>query len=206
MKNDSNENITSSLNEIKEELVQLNKILGKIEFQIGFVGKRTPTIGEDPVVQQLRRIAEFLLHGSADGMYTYDTEEDRTKHLQYEKLRIELKEMKENLRRSKRKSIPKYYPDIPALLLQNELIRDFPSDSLENKLLKVILKDTESMKKEWSWDEIVEEWGESTENIDNKVVYRAGKRVNEKVAKKTDVKKFLIVKTKTIQVNPSLVT
>jgi len=79
-----------------------------------------------------------------------------------------------------------------------------PPNSNQNSLCKVIFKNKSSLRKEWSWDEMLEKWGGSYEDKEAwRKVYNAGREVNKKVAIETGVKDFLIVKKLTIAVNPN---
>lgn len=77
-----------------------------------------------------------------------------------------------------------------------------PQNTDMEMLCKVILKNKKATLKKWSWDEILEEWGETPEEVGWRKTYHAGIGVNEKIARKTAIEDFLIVTTKTIQVNP----
>lgn len=59
--------------------------------------------------------------------------------------------------------------------------------------------------KDWSWDEIVEKWGENPEMKKWQVIYNAAKQVNTKVAIETGIKDLLRVTTKTTSVNPTYI-
>jgi hypothetical protein len=195
------------LTEIREELSKLNMIVSRIDPSRPQVQLSDPmgrgSVGS--IGRELKRIADFLLHGSRDGTQIFDPNEDEIKEMEYEKLQIELSEMKEKFKQSKKKNEPQYIAKYPAILVDNQLVDDIAPDSNESKLCEVVLRDSETMEKEWTWDEVVEAWGDSADDHDTKVVYRTGRRINDKVAKKTDIKKFFIVTTKTIKVNPSLI-
>lgn len=77
-----------------------------------------------------------------------------------------------------------------------------PLNTKQESLCKVILKSREAMEKQWSWDEICEEWENEPDENQRGIIYRAGKRVRDLVARKTGIPDFLIVTTKTIQVHP----
>lgn len=77
-----------------------------------------------------------------------------------------------------------------------------PPDTDQELLCKVILRNKNAMSRRWNWDEIIEAWGDVPEKDDWRKVYNAGRGVNEQVEKKTTIDNFLIVKTKTLQLNP----
>ncbi len=129
--------------------------------------------------------------------------DQRIKGLEEKKLRMEVDKLNKEAERLKKKNVPKYDSSIQALIIDNVIIKT-QDDSLENDLCKVLFATVESIEKQWSWDEIVEKWNESLDNFDPKKIYRAGNRLNKKVAEKTDIKELLIVSTKAIRVNPLL--
>jgi hypothetical protein len=77
-----------------------------------------------------------------------------------------------------------------------------PPDTDQEMLCKVVLRNKNAMSRRWNWDEIIEAWGDVPEKDDWRKVYNAGRGVNEQVEKKTTIDNFLIVKTKTLQLNP----
>lgn len=206
MKGNMEQQVIDILKEIREELSKLNMLVSRIDPSRPQVQLVDP-FGRGSISSignELKRIADFMLHGSRDGMQIFDPNEDERKDMEYEKLQLELREMKETLKQSKRKQVPQYIAKYPAILVDNQLVDDISPNSNESKLCEVVLKNTKSMRKEWSWDEIVEAWGDMSKDQDNTVIYRAGRRINDKVARKTEVKKLFIVTTKTIKVNPIL--
>lgn len=56
------------------------------------------------------------------------------------------------------------------------------------------------MLKEWSWDEVLNETNPSKDEW--RRIYSAGREINSKVLQNTDIKDLLMVRTKTITVNP----
>lgn len=78
-----------------------------------------------------------------------------------------------------------------------------PYNSDQDLLCKTILKNMASMHKEWSWDEMLEKWGEdATPGKGWRTVYNAGREINNKVATETTVKDLLLVRKLTTAVNP----
>jgi hypothetical protein len=78
-------------------------------------------------------------------------------------------------------------------------------------LCKVTLKDSQSIKKTWSWDEILEEWGWKEDRIYEKPtrvqqlkVHNAAKLFNARLDKesKHQIGHFFITTMKTVRVNP----
>lgn len=82
----------------------------------------------------------------------------------------------------------------------------FKKDSFRAKLLELLLKDDKSRKKEWSWDEVIEEIEETkgkeatTEN--KKKFYPACDGLSKFIAQKTGINDLLIFNKSTVQVNP----
>jgi hypothetical protein len=78
-----------------------------------------------------------------------------------------------------------------------------PYNSDQDLLCKTIFKSSATMRKEWSWDEVIEKWGEDASPRKGwRTVYNAGREVNDKVSTETTVKDLLLVKKLTIAVNP----
>jgi len=81
-----------------------------------------------------------------------------------------------------------------------------PPDTDQDSLCSVVIVNKKAKKKEWSWDELLEKWGGNYEDKDNwRKVYNAGREINLKVAAETIVKDLLVVRTKTIRVNPKYI-
>lgn len=79
-----------------------------------------------------------------------------------------------------------------------------PSDSNQDSLCRVIFKDKDSLRKEWNWDEMLEEWGGSYDGKEAwRKVYNAAREINKKVAIETGVKDLLIVKKLTTALDPN---
>lgn len=99
-------------------------------------------------------------------------------------------------------SLPSYDPQTSTISFSDKTI-PIPTNTNQSELCKVIFETKTNMNKEWSWDEMVEEWGGGYEDTDQwRVVYNAGREVNKKVAIETGVKDLLIVKKQTIKLNP----
>lgn len=79
-------------------------------------------------------------------------------------------------------------------------------DSFRAKLLELLLKDEKSRKKEWSWDEVIEEIEDTkskeatTEN--KKKFYPACDGLSKFIAQKIGINDLLIFNKSTVQVNP----
>lgn len=73
----------------------------------------------------------------------------------------------------------------------------------QQSLCMVLLKNKKSMSKLWSWDQVVEEWGDRPEDIGWRKIYNAGREINIKVALETTIDDLLEVTTKSVRVNPT---
>jgi len=81
-----------------------------------------------------------------------------------------------------------------------------PYDSDQDSLCRALFKDEMSCHKEWSWDELIEQWGEGGNKRSGwRTVYNAGREINNKVAAETTVKDLLLVRKLTIALNPKYV-
>ncbi|MBI2596361.1 hypothetical protein HYW46_06530 [Candidatus Daviesbacteria bacterium] len=70
-------------------------------------------------------------------------------------------------------------------------------------ICRIVLKNLTNMKRKWSWEEIIEENRESTDNFTSRQIYTAVRSINDKVAVETQAKDLLISKPySTVQVNP----
>jgi len=78
-----------------------------------------------------------------------------------------------------------------------------PYNSDQDFLCQTILKNAAALRKEWSWDEMLEKWGENVSPEKGwRTVYNAGREVNNKIATETTVKNLLLVRKLTVAVNP----
>ena len=83
-----------------------------------------------------------------------------------------------------------------------------PPNTNQFYLCKTIFKNGVSKKKKWTWDEILEDWGErdiKTEKSYWRKVYSAAREVNQKVAVETSLKDFFLTSTLTVQLNPKFI-
>jgi hypothetical protein len=90
------------------------------------------------------------------------------------------------------------------LMLRGESIK-FTVDRKIADVLKTIF--SESLSKEWSWDEIIENWEEEKSDYGTPggaqvMIYNTGKNINKRVAAETGNKSFLIVTYKKMKINP----
>lgn len=79
-------------------------------------------------------------------------------------------------------------------------------DSFRAKLLELLLKDDKSRKKEWSWNEVIEEIeetkGKEATKENKKKFYPACDGLSKFIAQKTGINDLLIFNKSTVQVNP----
>jgi len=83
----------------------------------------------------------------------------------------------------------------------------FKKDSFRAKLLELLLKDDESRKKEWSWDEVIDEIqgtedSPSLRKENKKKFYPACDGLSKHIAQKIGVNDLLLYNKSTVQVNP----
>ena len=94
------------------------------------------------------------------------------------------------------------------LTIQDKKVK-FNKDSFRAKLLETVLKDTKSLKKEWSWDEIIEEIESVTSpdslNEHKKKFYPACDGIAKFIAQKTGINDLLIFNKSTVQINPKYI-
>lgn len=87
----------------------------------------------------------------------------------------------------------------------------FVKFTLNKKMADVLeLLFSQSLAKEWTWDEIFEEWGDEVDDFGSpkkasEIIYNTGKNINKRVAAETSNKSFLIVTYKKIKINPKYV-
>ncbi len=85
-----------------------------------------------------------------------------------------------------------------------EVVIDKAKANRQHLLCKSIFKNMASMRKVWSWDELVEDWGDSKKIYGKngwRKVYGPANEINDKVAIETGIKDLLEVTTKTVCVN-----
>jgi len=160
-----------------KQLTQLSDILPKIQIPTF----EPPEYDVSGFAEQHRRKIEK------------EVEEAEIRRLQLQILKKQLDDIKPRP--------PKYNVKTSVLSFAGKNIQ-IPLNSKAEMLCQIVLKDKKAMLRQWSWDEIVEEWGNSPDEEQRHVVYRAAKRVNTKVARKTGIEDLLLVTTKTTQVNP----
>lgn len=85
-----------------------------------------------------------------------------------------------------------------CLIINNTKI-DFDKKPLQKELLNTLFKDT---KRNWSNDEIWEDWGEDDLTKKTLKFYSAGDSINKIVALEIGISDFLIKDTKQIKINP----
>ena len=79
-----------------------------------------------------------------------------------------------------------------------EIIISKTRNSNGHYLLKTIFKNKNKI---WEYDEIAEDWTDEYKKSDWSRYYNAGYKVNEKVAKETTIKDFLVITNKTVCIN-----
>lgn len=187
---------------ILKEFKALNISLQLVNKQLSILSSRL--VGVTSAIGSINQKAPIeIIKPEAGGLGSKEYQENALMNLQITSLKEELEEKKKALLERQKKKLPKYESNIQAIIVENTAIV-LASDSNENKLCQVIFKDLKSLRKIWSWDEIVEKWSEDPENYSPKTIYMAGTRVNQKVATQTSIKKFFMLKTYNIQVNPTL--
>ena len=189
------------LQEINANLKLIAQQLSGIKMKVGLTAPKQPW--ENNTADQLKRIADFMLNGSRDGMTIFDPQEGHIKDLQQATLEMQLQQMREELERSKSKNIPKYHIKEHLLVVQNETI-DIAPDSNHHYLCMTLLKNRKAMQTEWQNAELSSEWDAERTDPNPRIPYRAALDVNKKVAAKTDIKRLFITNTKTTRVNPDL--
>lgn len=98
--------------------------------------------------------------------------------------------------------VPKFNDDVSCLFFAGVEIA-IPYNSDQRLICRTIFKNKTSRLKEWSWDEVLEDWGEpESEKSLWRRVYNAGREVNFKVAMETTVKDLLLVRKYSVKLNP----
>lgn len=97
---------------------------------------------------------------------------------------------------------PSFNKETNELQFLGKVIK-FHLDSKEKDLCSIVFKSS-ARRKEWMFIDILDLLKESVEVDEGQrmVLYRAGRRINEKVAKTTLVKDLLVLTTKSIRINP----
>lgn len=81
-----------------------------------------------------------------------------------------------------------------------------PYNSDQELLCQTLFKNKLSRNREWSWDEVIEGWGDEISGQNQwRRVYNAGREINSKVAMETTLKDLLVVKKYSIAVNSKYV-
>jgi len=109
----------------------------------------------------------------------------------------------------KKNNINVYFDNkISELKIMDKKVR-LRKDSLRGKLIALLLENTQSKKKLWSWDEIMEKIEGITEDAElkenKKKFYPACDGVAKFIAQKTGVNDLLIFDNTTVQINPKYI-
>ena len=72
-------------------------------------------------------------------------------------------------------------------------------NSSSHDLLLTIFKDKEKV---WSYDEVAADWTDEYDKSKWRRYYNAGYEANQKIAKETTIKDFLLLSSKTVNINP----
>lgn len=91
----------------------------------------------------------------------------------------------------------KFSEDDGILILQGKEI-DFSKKYNQKGLLTSLFKDK---KKNWYYDEIIEDWGEEYEKGDWRKCYTAGDEINKEILIKTGISNFIVKNTKQIKIS-----
>ena len=98
-----------------------------------------------------------------------------------------------------------YDPKKGELNIEGKKVK-FKKDSFRAKLIELLLKDNKSIKKEWSWDEVIGEIEDTKDEESNKEnkkkFYPACDGLTKHIASKTGVNDLLIFNKSTVQINP----
>lgn len=111
-----------------------------------------------------------------------------------------------NMSQNKIPNLPKTQASFDPILSKINLSGNtvpIPKNTDQFDLCNAIFKNSSSKQKEWSFDEMFEEWGSNFELSQWRKVYNAAREINQKVAAKTMIDNLLLVTTKTVQLNPS---
>lgn len=80
---------------------------------------------------------------------------------------------------------------------------EIPLNTKLEIVCRIVLKNLNTMKRKWSWDEIVEAYRNNPEDYEPRQIYNAVRSINDKVAVETQVRDFFLSKPyTTVQLNP----
>lgn len=168
----------------QEQVKNFAKSISKLVDSAQAPAKLMSSLYQDP----LRGLGTVWIAGDMEKK----REENRLRKLQLEKLEREM---------AIDQTLPEYDIVDCVISFRGKKIH-IPSDTDQEMLCKVVLRNKNAMSRRWNWDDIVEAWGDDPDTVGWRKVYNAGRGVNEQVATETAIKDFLIVKTKTLQLNP----
>lgn len=149
---------------------------------------------------QIPTIADYLQPMEFEMPDLSHLEEQRARESYLRELQIAAleKDMEE------RNLIPKYHFDTGIIDFMGEEI-EIPLDTNQEMICRVVLKNNNSMRRKWSWDEILEAHREDIYKAFKQKAYRAAREINVKVAAKTAYPDFFIIKPMgTVTLNPKL--
>lgn len=115
------------------------------------------------------------------------------------------KKEQEEINTTRTKTAIKVFYNGGVLNIEDKKVK-LQKDSFRGKLLELLLKDDKNSRKEWSWDETIEEIEgiESTDALkeSKKKFYPACDGLSKFIAQKTGVNDLLIYNKSTVQINP----
>ncbi len=80
---------------------------------------------------------------------------------------------------------------------------EIPLNTNLEMVCRIVLKNLSTMKRKWSWEQIIEAYRDNPDNYKPRQIYNAVRKINDKVAIETQVKDLLLAKPfTTVQLNP----
>jgi len=80
---------------------------------------------------------------------------------------------------------------------------EIPLNTMLEIVCRIVLKNLNTMKRKWSWDEIVDAYRSNPDDYKPRQIYNAVRSINDKVAIETQVRDFFLSKPyTTVQFNP----
>lgn len=118
---------------------------------------------------------------------------------------LQTRALEKQLAITKGSQVPKYDIVTGIIFFMDKEIK-IPLNTNIEMVCRVVLKNIATMRRKWSWDEIVEENREDLDLFTSRRIYTAVIAVNEKVAQETSVKDFLLARPiTTVRLNPNFV-
>lgn len=198
-----------TLGELQRKVKNKEKLTPEEQKQVAALNKATSDIfsrlkdSRKYLVKSLPIPQSVLSEVATDGSWIREIAKTKAEEARIRKLT--LKKLEEELRQREDLKELAYDASASVIIFAGKKI-PIRKDTNQGALCRVLFQNKKSIRKEWSWDEVADAWGDRDQRkageINWRQVYEAAQEINKKVATKTAVEDLLLVTTKTVSINP----